>query len=317
MVVNFLKRWQTILAILLILAIILVATLSEVIAPPDANMVDGIRIVGNDADTVPHPPNANTRLGTAPGQMDIFYVLIYGTRDALIFGLITSLCTALIGITIGAISGMGKGWVNQLGMRFTDSVMCIPVIVGIAFAQQIIDTLRMAQESSIQLFLSIPFTLTDMQGPSGGSFLTQINPVMVGLILLCWVPYARTLNVLILNTKRLEYVTAAHALGATNWRIFFRHILPNTVAPLIVLLSKDVGQMVVAQTTFAFVGFTGMSMWAIPLIISRSWVIGFGGNPFSYWWVYIPITLAIILFAFAWNLLGDEINHWMDPKKIR
>ncbi len=314
---KFSFRWQTTLALLLILVIILIAIFAEVIAPPDANTLDGIRIVGNAADTVPHPPGATARFGTSPGQIDIFYALIYGTRAALIFGLITSLLTALIGITIGAISGMGKGWMNQISMRFTDGVMCIPVIVAIAFVQQIIDTLRMAESNSIQIFLAVPFTVNTMQMSSTETLLSRINPVMVALILLCWIPYTRTLNVLILNTKRLEYVTAARALGATTWRTFFRHILPNTVSPMIVLVSKDIGQMVVLQTTFAFVGFTGMSIWAIPLIVSRSWVIGHGGNPFTYWWVYLPITLAIIIFAYAWNLLGDEINNMIDPKKKR
>jgi peptide/nickel transport system permease protein len=315
MINNIFKRWQTLLAVFLVLAIILIAIFAEIIAPPDTKTTGGIRIIGNAGDSIPHPPDSIARLGTSPGQIDIFYTLIYGTRDALIFGLITSVCTALIGITIGAISGMGKGWINQLGMRFTDGVMCIPVIVGIAFVQQIIDTSRMVQEGSVQMFLAVPFSVNEIQTSAGESFLTRINPVMIALILLCWVPYARTLNVLILNTKRMEYVTAARALGASTWRSFFRHILPNTLSPLIVLVSKDIGQMVVLQSTFAFVGFTGMSVWTTPLLVSRSWIIGFGGNPFVFWWVYLPITLAIILFAFAWNLLGDEINHWLDPRK--
>lgn len=73
--------------------------------------------------------------------------------------------------------------------------------------------------------------------------------------------------------------------------------------------------MVVWQTTFAFVGFLSISAWTTPLIVSRSWILGMNGNPLEFWWVYLPITIAICLFAFTWNLLGDEINHWLNPKK--
>lgn len=315
MSIKIFSRWQTITAIFLVLTIISVAVFAELIAPSDINSSDGIRIDGNSRDTIPHPPDSTIRLGTTAGQIDIYYALIHGTRGALIFGLVTTLSTAFIGILVGAVSGMSTGWVNQISMRFTDGVLCFPAIAGIAFIQQIIDTLRISQSGGVQMFLALPFAVNTIQSTPTDPLLTRINPVMVALILLCWVPYARTLNVLILQTKRLEYVTAARAAGASTWRTFYRHILPNTISPLVVLASKDIGQMVVLQTTFAFVGFSGMSVWAIPLIASRSWVIGLGGNPLTYWWVYLPITLAIIIFAFTWNLLGDELNHWLDPKR--
>ncbi|MGB8252630.1 MAG: ABC transporter permease subunit, partial [Anaerolineaceae bacterium] len=226
-----------------------------------------------------------------------------------------TLLTALIGIIVGAVSAMSGGRINQFSMRFTDGILCFPVIAGIAFFQQLIDMTRITQTGDVQMFLSAPFTVNTPQALETSSFFTNLNPVMLALIVLCWVPYARTLNLLILQTKRLEFITAAQASGASTWRIFLRHILPNTSAPLIVLATKDIGQMVVLQTTFSFVGFSGMSAWATPLLVSRSWIIGIGGNPWSYWWVYLPITLAIILFALGWNLLGDELNYWLNPRK--
>jgi len=308
-------RWQTILAALLVLAVIIIAVLAEVLAPTEGVVIDGVQLAGRSTDQLPHPPSPEALLGTTPGQLDIFYALVHGTRDALIFGLVTTLLTALIGLIVGAVSGMSGGRINQISMRFTDGVLCFPVIAGIAFFQQLIDMTRITQTGDVQMFLSAPFTVNTPQAAEASSFITNLNPVMLALIVLCWVPYARTLNLLILQTKKLEFVTAAQASGASTWRIFLRHILPNTSAPLIVLATKDIGQMVVLQTTFSFVGFSGMSAWASPLIVSRSWIIGIGGNPWSYWWVYLPITLAIILFALGWNLLGDELNHWLNPRK--
>jgi hypothetical protein len=132
-------RLQTVLAILLILAFILVAILAEVITPTTGQLVDGAQLAGKSLDSQPHPPSPGVLLGTTPGQMDIFYALAHGTRDALIFGLTAALLTALIGLIIGAVGGMSGGWVNQLSMRFTDGVLCFPVIAGVAFFQQIIN----------------------------------------------------------------------------------------------------------------------------------------------------------------------------------
>jgi peptide/nickel transport system permease protein len=308
-------RAQSVLAILLILGFVVVAIFAEKIAPTTRQLVDGVQLAGRSSDQQPHEPSPEALLGTTPGQMDIYYALIHGTRDALIFGLTTTLLTALIGLIVGTVGGMGGGWINQLSMRFTDGVLCFPVIAGIAFFQQVIDMTSIANSGGMQTFLISPYMTGSTGQTGGGSFLLSLNPVMLAMIVLCWVPYARTMNVLVLHTKKLEYVTAARAAGASSWRIFMRHILPNTATPLIVLITKDIGQMVVWQTTFAFVGFQNNCAWASPLIISRSWILGAGSNPFLYWWVYIPISLAIILFAFAWNLLGDEINHWLNPRK--
>jgi peptide/nickel transport system permease protein len=320
-------RVQSVLAVTLVLAFVLTAILAEVIAPTTGELVDGVQLAGKARDQIPHPPSPDALLGTTPGQMDIFYALIHGSRDALVFGLTTALLTALIGLFVGTIGSMSGGWVNQLSMRFTDGVLCFPVIAGIAFFQEIINLTKITLNPDARLFLGqdiSPVFITPaltayvksiLNQPNDPSILYKLDPVMLALIILSWVPYARMMNILILNTKKKEYVAAARAAGANGWRIYFRHILPNTAAPLIVLISKDIGQMVVWQTTFAFVGFLSISAWTSPLIVSRSWILGMNGNPLEFWWVYLPITLAIILFAFAWNLLGDEINHWLNPNK--
>ncbi len=316
MVNKFRFRWQILPAVLIILGFVIVAIFAERLAPTVGEVVDGVQVIGSPFLNSPKPPSETALLGTTPGQLDVYYALIHGSRDALVFGLITTLATALIGILVGAFSGMSGGWINQLGMRFSDGILCFPVIAGVAFFQYLIDMTIISTSSEFQLYLMAPLSLDRSQIVKGaGALLMNINPVMLALVALCWVPYARTLNILILQNKKKEYVIAARACGSDNMRIFFKHILPNTLAPLIVLISKDIGQMVVLQTTFSFLGFRGMSAWSAPLVVSRSWIIGVGGNPLTSWWVYLPITLAIILFAFGWNLLGDELNHWLNPRK--
>jgi peptide/nickel transport system permease protein len=319
---KFPVRFQSIMALVIILGYILMAILADVIAPTTGELVNGVQLAGAATDQIPHPPSPEALLGTTPGQLDVFYALVHGSRNALIFGLTTTLLTAMIGLVVGAIGSMLGGRVNQLTMRFTDGVLCIPVIAGIAFFQQIINTSLVSMTGDQyalydQMYQSRFFSslVESVKQSSEASFLLSLDPVMLALIVLCWVPYARTINILILNARKLEYVSAARAAGANGWRIFGRHILPNVTGPVIVLISRDIGQMVVWQTTFAFVGCQSTNIWTTPLMVSRSWILGVGGDPLMYWWVYLPITLAIILFAFAWILLGDEINYWRNPRK--
>ncbi len=136
----------------------------------------------------------------------------------------------------------------------------------------------------------------------------------LALIAFSWMAYARTFNTQISSLQKEEYVQAARSEGVRPLRILFRHIFPNAISPIIVLAAKDISSMVVLQATFTFIGFQGRSAWAEVLVIGRDWIIGQSGNPFTYWWVWLPVTLAIILFGVGWNLLGDEINFWMNPK---
>ncbi len=158
---KFHLRLQTVLAIVLVLAFILIAILAEVIAPTTGDLVDGVQLAGKARDQIPHPPSPEALLGTTPGQMDIFYALVHGTRNALVFGLVTTLLTAMIGFIIGMLGGMSGGWVNQLSMRFTDGVLCFPVIAGIVFFQQIINTTIIDLSGDTQAFYD-PFYMASM-----------------------------------------------------------------------------------------------------------------------------------------------------------
>lgn len=314
---NPFTRWQAILAFLLVSVVILVAIFANRIAPLNPGENNGYHIIGNPLDVIPRPPNTNAPLGTSPGQMDIFSALIHGTRKALFFGLGTTILTALLGIVIGSISGLTGGWINQISMRVTDAFLCVPIIAGIAFFDQILTMLKMSVIGDANWYMISPVAAPVSPFVSGAqAVLLSLNPVMLALIIFCWMSYARVINLQVIQVKQMEYVTAAQAIGTKPLRILHRHILPNCIAPIIILVAKDIGQMVILQATFTFIGFPGNSAWADVLVRSRDWVIGAGGNPFLYWWTYIPITMAIILFGIAWNLLGDELNHLLDPKKL-
>jgi peptide/nickel transport system permease protein len=83
---------------------------------------------------------------------------------------------------------------------------------------------------------------------------------------------------------------------------------------VIVLVARDVGGMVLLQATFTFIGLGGNSLWGMLLVRGRDWILGPGGNILTFWWVFMPATLALVLFGVGWNLLGDGLNEVLNPR---
>jgi peptide/nickel transport system permease protein len=297
---RFLSRRQNLLACAIVGFYILVALLAPQFAPPDdADHPSPFRIVGKSYDKIPHPPSAEARLGTEPGQLDVYYTLVWGTRSALRFGLIVTLTTACLGVLIGAISGYYGGVVNGLVMRITDAFLTFPAIAGVWLFQQV-----MVPASSFAESAPLLKALLNL----------KLSPVMLTLILFSWMPYARLINANIVRLKQTEYVQAARAVGARNVRIILRHLLPNALSPAIVLGARDVGGMVILESAFTFVGLGGATEWGVLLVTGRDYVIGMRGNPLTYWWVFLPATLALVFFGIGWNLLGDGLNTLLNPR---
>jgi peptide/nickel transport system permease protein len=229
--------------------------------------------------------------------------------------------TALVGVLIGTTSAYFGGFFNNSVMRITDAFLAFPVIAGVVLIQQL---------ASITLYnAGIRFYSGGMAGiiTATGSFmelpddlplllvvLQKIDPVMIAFILFSWMPYARIMNTMVLRIKQTEYVQAARALGAGHATIIFRHLIPNAIAPVIVLVARDVGGMVLLQATFTFIGLGGNSLWGMLLVRGRDWILGPGGNILTFWWVFMPATLALVLFGVGWNLLGDGLNEVLNPR---
>lgn len=318
---RFFRQRQNWLALLLILLFVGTAVAAPAIAPPDdpTSRVP-FKPTGQSFNRLPEPPSAEHPLGTvpqienlpqfgiAPGQdafyqWDVFFTLIWGTRSALQFGLVVTLSTAVFGILVGAISAYLGGWVNRLIMAVTDAFLAFPVLGAIWIIQRTLFTAvfnPFLEPETLRWWESLLYTL-------------KISPIMLGLILFSWMPYARLINSTIAQLRLAEFITAARSMGASGWRILFRHLLPNAIAPTIVLMARDVGGMVILAAAFIFIGFGGEVAWAIVLVGSRDFALGLGGNPFVYWWTFLPIAAALTLFGLGWNLLGDGLNRAMNP----
>lgn len=227
------------------------------------------------------PPSARFPLGTDELGRCIFSRLVYGARISLVIAFIAQTVAITIGITLGLVSGWFGGWIDDLIMRVTDAFFAIP---GLMF---LIVWVAILNPSPVTIF--------------------------VGLGLIGWPTDARMMRSQVLAVKELEYVVAARALGAGTLRIMLQHLLPNAVAPSIVLASLGIAGAILVESTLSFLGL-GVQ------IPNPSWgtMIDIGRNYFtSAWWYAIFPGLAIMLTVLGFNFIGDGLRDALDPRQYK
>jgi len=258
--------------------------------------------VGRSTDRMPHPPGPDALLGTVPGQLDVFYSLVWGTRHALRFGLVVALCTGLLGVVVGSVSGYTGGTVGRVLLRITDGFLALPVIVGVGIFRQIV----LLDETSLLNPAAQPIVR-----------LVGSDYTLLGFVVFSWMPYARVMSASVARLRDVDYVLAARSLGVRVPRVLFRHLLPNAIAPAVVLVARDIGGMVLLGAALAFMGIGSDSPWGQLAAIGRDYVIGAYGDLLGTWWAFVPVTVVLILFGVGWNLLGDGLNDLLDPRFYR
>lgn len=324
---RFVTRPQNALALIIVAVFVGMAVAAPWLAPPtDPTAPSLFKSLSQRIDRTPRPPDAEARLGTVaqipqlprfgflPGQdtafqWDIYYTVIWGARSALRFGLVATGLTAVLGVFIGALSGYAGGWVDRLLMRLSDAFLAFPVIAAVWVFDRLWFTRIYNPFAEVYGFVFTPWERFLLR--------TELDPVTLAVILFAWMPYARLVNAQVSQHKQRAYVTAARATGATGRRILLRHVLPNAISPAIVLMARDIGGLVILASAFTFIGVGGNVAWGILLVASKDYIIGVGGNPLTYWWTFVPASLALILFAVGWNLLGDGLNAHLNPRARR
>lgn len=223
--------------------------------------------------------------GTAQGQFDIYYGVIWGTRTAFKTGLIVVFTTVLLGIVVGSISAYYGGWVDMVLMRIVDILFVLP---------------------SLMATLILAAVLTPVIGRS-------ILPAMIALIAFGWLGYARIIRGDILSVKERDYVMAAHVIGVKDSRILFRHILPNAIFPTLVLASLDIGTVTISFAALSFLGIgteVGYADWGQVLAFARNWITSLN----TYWYIIVWPAVTLVLFVMSWNLVGDALRDVLDPR---
>jgi peptide/nickel transport system permease protein len=235
--------------------------------------------------SIPIPPSADHPLGQAAGGYDIFYGMVWGGRLALGYGLMVTSIGLVLGILFGGLAGYFGGWIDTVIMRAVDVLVSFP---GFVFA----------------------LIFTSIFGRS------MIN-ILIAFSLVGWIGYARYFRAEILRVRELEYIDGAKSLGMPNRRIFFKHVMPNTIMIIIIFASLDIGLIVLETSGLAFLGLggeIGVADWGQMMNFARSFLIGPTGEPFKYWFTYFWPSLAMLVFVLAWNLLGDAYRDANDPR---
>lgn len=304
-VTGLFKTPASIIGFVLILIFILVAILAPVIAPPVGN--DPMKIPRDGFSGEPKAPGGEWKrnvpeipfwytpltgneewvhlLGTAQGQYDIFYGIIWGTRTAFKTGIIVVVATVLIGVILGSIAAYYGGWVDNLIMRITDIFMTLPYIM---------------------MALIFSSVLTPILGRS-------LWPPLIAMISFGWMGYARIIRSDILSIKERDFVLAARASGVKNGRILFKHILPNAIFPTLVLASLGIGDVVLGFAALSFLGIgteIGYADWGQVLSFARNWITVLN----RYWFIVVYPGLTLTFFVMGWNLVGDAMRDVLDPR---
>ncbi len=253
----------------IVVAWLLVALLAPWIAPYAPDAVDVTARL--------QPPGWAHWMGTDTLGRDVFSRLLHGARLSLFAGFSVVLLGAALGTFIGIVAAWARGWWDEALMRFTDLVLCFPPII---------------------LALAIAAAL-------------GIGPVntILAMLVVWWPKFARLARALALVQRSQEYVEAATVLGLKPSRILSRHILPNTLGPLAVLITLDLGNAIL---TFAGLSFLGLGV--IPPMPEWGSMVAEGRELVEQWWVAAFPGLAILTVVVGFNFCGDGLRDWLDPK---
>lgn len=255
----------------LIALLILSAIFAALLAPADP-------AISHPADAN-QPPSAAHLLGTDDLGRDVLGRTVYGARVSLSVGVIAVGIGLGLGVALGITAGYRGSWVDLLISRVIDALLAFPALL-------------------------LAISITAALGPSLSNTMIAIGIVAIPI-------YARLSRGQVLQIKEREFVEAARAIGATEWRIATRHILLNITNPLIVQASLSIAFAILAEASLSFLGLGAQPptpSWGADINHARDYL----GNGF--WWMSIGPGMAILLTVFSFNLLGDSIRDLVDPR---
>jgi peptide/nickel transport system permease protein len=268
--IRLLKSKASIVGLIIILILIITALFAPLIATHNPT-----------AQSIPdryQAPSGEHLLGTDELGRDIFSRIVYGTRISIQIGLIAVGISMVVGVFLGAIAGYYGKWVDQIVMRIIDILMAFPSIL-------------------------LAIALVAVLGPN-------LRNAMIAVGIVGVPQFARIVRSAVLSVKETEFIEAARAIGGKHGRILFRHVLPNSMAPIIVQTTLGIGTAILDAAGLSFLGLGAQPPtpeWGAMLSDGRAaiqnapWVVAFPG-------------IAIFLFVLGFNLFGDGLRDALDPK---
>jgi len=303
------------LGVVLLVLLVLMAAFAPLLATHDPTRTGSFSDTGNpypppgfdyqttiaqdgEFEQVTVSPSSDHLLGTNNVGQDVFSRFVYGARVSLVVGLLGTALAMLIGVPYGLVAGYYGGRVDDILMRIADVMLAFPALV-LALA-----LIGVFQQSTI----NVPDPIV-MAGLAEGMPETIPIPGTVTIVaaLVIWVWFARVTRGEALSIRNQEYVKAARGFGVSDTKILLRHVLPNSITPIIVLATIQVAVIILLEASLAYLGFSGTTLsWGYEiergqdLLRTRPWIAIFPG-------------LGIVLAVISVNLIGDWLRDALDP----
>jgi peptide/nickel transport system permease protein len=263
-------RWIVIFGAVIILILILIALFAPFISPYEPNEQHLVHTV--------EQPSHQFLLGTDDLGRDILSRIIWGSRISIMVGVVAVCIAAVLGMVLGILAGYYGGWLGAVIMRFVDTLLAIPPLL---------------------LMLAIASAL-------GSGLFNVLLALGIGM----FPTYCRLMNGQILTLRASDYITASKSLGASDFRIMFRHLLPNSFPPMLVLITLNMGTAIMMEASLSFLGIgiaPPTATWGAMVSNGQGYLLT---NPLM---SFIP-GIAILLVVLAFNMVGDGLRDALDPR---
>ncbi len=267
------RNTLTTIALYVILAIALCAVLSPFVIPYPEHVSDEAFVANKFS-----PPSKKHLFGTDEIGRDVFSRVLYGTRVSVTTGMIAVGIAVLIGVPLGAVAGFFGGTTDEIIMRITDVFLSFPPLL-------------------------LAIVLVSFLKPN-------LTNATLAISATWWPWYTRLVRGQAISLKERPFIRAAEAIGTPNHKIILRHILPNTISPVIVQASMDMGGVILTIASLSFLGLGAqppIPEWGLMISISRNYFP-------EIWWGSLFPGVAIFVTVLAFNLLGDGLREILDPK---
>jgi len=267
---RFRRNPTVIFGLVIIIGIILTAIFAPFIAPYDPTEMNYEKVYS--------PPGSEHLLGTDELGRDLLSRIIFGARTSLTVGIVSVFILTFIGVFVGAIAGYMGGWVDDLLMRFTEIVMTIPSL----------------------FLLIVMISIFKVKG---------LHIIMMTIGMISWPQMARVVRSEVLTIKERNYIEAAKSIGSSTFSIIFREILPNTIAPIIVMMTLRLANAIIIESSLSFLGLGDPTAITWGSMLSKGHVVIRSG-----WWIATFPGIAILFTTMGFNLVGDGLRDALDVR---
>jgi len=341
------KSYLAMAGLVIILFFVAIAILAPVLAPPqgpDPFMVPRDADIETLRTQEPTPPTLRHIFGTIDGQYDLYYACIWGTITAFRIGLLVVIVSLVIGLLIGTLAAFYGGLLDEVLMRFTDIIIAFPGLIlamalvlgfptviplgvsGVLLALSIISMLILLAFKPDRRLLLVNMLVLIFSVFSVLYFplvlnlaLQRLDKVLIAITIVGWPGYARLIRGEVLRVKNEDYIEASRASGSSDSRTIMRHILPNSIYPVLIVATLDIGAIVLTAAALSFIGIgapEGYADWGQVISRAQYWMNGAGDIIANVHTFLIP-GLFITFFVVGWNLLGDALRDVLDPQLRR